>query len=139
MNLRKIFHPKGWLVGFAALHTVMFLIPQLFATSTVVEMAWGAGMAPEHAAFYELRLGALGIAYTPMLLAMAYLTEGRTRAKMALVTALSIGAVIVIDVGASIRQAGYLDDMSLLFMIGLPAVIFGGILTSALLHMKEEQ
>ena len=74
-----------------------------------------------------------------MLLAMAYLTEGRTRAKMALVTALSIGAVIVIDVGASIRQAGYLDDMSLLFMIGLPAVIFGGILTSALLHMKEEQ
>ena len=62
MNLRKIFHPKGWLVGFAALHTVMFLVPQLFATSTVVEMAWGAGMAPEHAAFYELRLGALGIA-----------------------------------------------------------------------------
>ena len=138
MNARTIFHPKGWLIGFAVLHTLMFLVPQLFATSTVVEMAWGVGMAPEHATFYELRLGALGLAYTPMLLAMAYLTEGRTRAKMALVTALSMGAVIVVDVSACLKQVGYLDEMSSLFMIGLPAVIFGGILTSAVLHLRDE-
>jgi len=139
MNTKKIFNPKGWLIGFAVLHTVMFLVPQLFATSSVLEMAWGADKAPEHAGFYEFRLGVLGIAYTPLLLAMAFLTTGSTRAKMTVITALSIGLVSILDVGASIQQAGYLETMPMAMMIGLPAVIFGGLLASGLLHMKEEQ
>ena len=139
MTAKRIFDPKWWLIGFAVLHTVMFLVPQLFATSTVLEMGWGAGKAPEHAAFYEVRLGGLGIAYTPMLLAMAYLTTGAARAKMALITALSLGLGICVDVGMCIQQVGYLDDMSPLFMIGVPFVFLGGLLASGVLHLKQEE
>jgi hypothetical protein len=139
MNAKKIFNPKGWLIAFALLHTVMFLVPQLFATSSVLEMGWGVGKAPEHAAFYEIRLGALGIAYTPMLLAMAFLTSGATRAKMVLVTALAMGLVVVVDVGMCIQQEAYLDDMSPLFMVGFPLVVFGGMLASGILHLKEDE
>ncbi|HCP45559.1 MAG TPA: hypothetical protein DIU15_05935 [Deltaproteobacteria bacterium] len=138
MSVKKLFNPKWWLVGFAVLHTVMFLVPQLFATSSVLEMAWGEGAAPEHAGFYEFRLGALGIAYTPMLFAMAYLTTGTTRAKMAVITALAMGVVVVLDVATSINQAGYLEDMSMAFLLGLPVSVFGGLLASGLLHLKED-
>jgi len=139
MNAKKIFNPKGWLIGFAVLHTVMFLVPQIGATSAVLDMAWGAGNAPEHAAFYEFRLGVLGIAYTPLLLAMAYLTTGSTRAKMALITALSVGVMMVLDVGACIKQEGYLEDMSMALMFGLPLVIFGGLCASGALHLRDDE
>lgn len=139
MNAKKIFNPKWWLVGFALLHTVMFLLPQLFATSSVLDMSWGAGNAPEHAEFYEFRLGVLGIAYTPMLLAVAFLTAGKTQAKLALVTALGMGVMVVLDVVATIQKAGYLEDMSMMFLIGLPVVIFGGMVVAGVLHLNDEE
>ena len=139
MNAKKIFNPKWWLVGFALLHTVMFLLPQLFATSSVLEMAWGAGKAPAYAGFYEFRLGILGIAYTPMLLAVAFFTAGKTRAKITLVTALAIGCMMVLDVGVTIQEPGYLEDMSMAFLIGLPVVIFGGMVVAGLLHLNDDE
>jgi len=140
MNAKKFFNPKWWLVIFAVLHTVMFLLPQLFATDSVLEMAWGAlDKAPEHAAFYEFRLGVLGIAYTPMLLAVAFLTAGTVRAKIAIITALGMGVTVVMDTVTSIQQEGYLEDMSMAFMVVLPLVMFGGILTAGLLHLKDEE
>ena len=82
---KKIFNPKGWLILFAVLHTVMFLLPQLFATTTAAEMAWGEGMSHSTLSLHASD-GTLGIAYTPMLLAMALLTTGVLRAKMALIS-----------------------------------------------------
>ena len=130
MNAKKIFNPKGWLILFAVLHTVMFLLPQLFATTTAAEMAWGEGNVPQYAEFYEFQMGTLGIAYTPMLLAMALMTTGVLRAKLALITALSMLVVAGLNT--------YMNDMPMAMMIGLPIFIFGGMLASALLHMKEE-
>ena len=138
MNAKKIFNPKGWLILFAVLHTVMFLLPQLFATTTAAEMAWGEGNVPQYAEFYEFQMGTLGIAYTPMLLAMALMTTGVLRAKLALITALSMLVVAGLNTYMNIQQAGYMEDMPMAMMIGMPIFIFGGMLASALLHMKEE-
>ena len=56
--------PKAGLF-FAALHTFMFLVPQIFMTSSAVDMVWGEGKAPEIAEFYEYQLGVLGLATPP--------------------------------------------------------------------------
>ena len=136
--LKKIFHPAVWLTGFAILHTVMFLVPQLFVTEMAAEMAWGEGKVPDHALFYEFQIGILGIGYTPMLLGIAFLVCGAKRAKLTIVTAIGMSLVAFMNSYASITKEGYLDDMSLLFMIGLPAVIFGGLLVSGILHLNED-
>ena len=136
MSARTIFHPKGWLTLFAILHTLMFLAPQLFATATVVDMNWGEGQAPEFALFYEQMMGTLGIGYTPMLLGIAFLTEGTTRARLTLVTAIGMGLTAAANTGLIMAQPGYLDDM-VAFLIGMPVVIFGGTFVAGLLHLND--
>ena len=110
MNVTKIFNPKGWLIGFAILHTVLFLIPQLFAISATASMNWGDGNVPAHAEFYELQMGVLGIGYTPILIAMAVLTEGALRAKLALVTGLSMGTKYYVRVTAHTTVESNVSD-----------------------------
>ncbi len=135
--MKTVFHPKGWLIGFALLHTLMFLVPQLFATSSVIEMNWGELPGPEHAVFYELMLGTLGIGYTPMLLGIAFLTEGTTRARLTLVTAVAMGLTGGANTAVMMGQPGYAEGMEV-FLIGMPTLIFGGMLTSAVLHLKGD-
>ena len=136
--LKKIFHPVVWLTGFAILHTVMFLVPQLLVTGMAAEMAWGEGNVPDHALFYEFQLGALGIGYTPMLLGIAFLARGVTRAKLTIVTAIGMGLVASVNTYANLNKEGYLDDMGVMFMVGLPVVIMGGLLLSGLLHLQQD-
>ena len=124
--LKTIFHPAGWLTGFAILHTLMFLLPQLFFTQMAAEMAWGEGNVPDHALFYEYQIGVLGIAYTPMLLGIAFLVGGAKRARLTIVTAVGMGLLAFLNSCANSTKEGYLDDMGLLFTMGLPALIFVG-------------
>ncbi|MGC6492036.1 MAG: hypothetical protein ACON5B_04275 [Myxococcota bacterium] len=135
--MKTVFNPKGWLVFFAVLHTFMFLVPQLFATSTVIEMNWGALPGPEHAVFYEQMLGTLGIGYTPMLLGMAFLTEGATRARLTLVTAVGMAFTAGTNTAVIMGQPGYAEGMEA-FLIGMPLFIVGGLTTSGMLHLKDD-
>ena len=137
MTATKIFNPKGWLIGFAILHAVLFLIPQLFATSATASMNWGDGNVPAHAEFYELQMGVLGIGYTPILIAIAVLTEGALRAKLALVTGLSMGVIGGLNTYINIQKAGYMEDMPLAFMIGMPLIVFGGLTLSGWLNLND--
>ena len=139
MTAKRIFNPKWWLIGFAVLHTLMFLVPQLFVTDMVVETNWGADTAPAQAAFYEFQMGVLGIGYTPMLLAMAFFATGRTLAKMTLATALGMAVVAFVNTYTSMAHEGYMDDMPAALMIGLPIVLFGGMLLSAALHLSADE
>ena len=143
MNAKKIFNPKGWLILFAVLLTVMFLLAQLLVTTTAVEMAWGEGMGEgnvrQHAGFCGFQMGTLGMAYTPMLLAMASITTGGMRAKMTLITKLSIRVVAARNTSMSIQQAGYMEDIPLAMMFGMPVFLSGWSLTSGVLHPNPSE
>ena len=136
MTAKKIFNPKGWLLFFAALHTFMFVVPQLFMTYSAVDMVWGEN-APPLAEFYEYQLGVLGFAYTPILVAIALYTAGKLRAKFTVVVGLSMGVMAGLNTTKNIQQEGYAEDM-VAFMILMPIVIMGGLLISGLLHLKED-
>ena len=137
MTAKKFFNPKGWLLFFAALHTFMFLVPQIFMTSSAVDMVWGEGKAPPIAEFYEYQLGVLGLAYTPILVALALYTAGKLRAKFTIVVGLSMGAVAALNTTKNIQQEGYAEDM-VAFMIVMPIIIMGGLLISGWLHLNDD-
>ena len=44
--------------------------------------------------------------------------------------------VAALNTYMNIQQAGYMEDMPMAMMIGLPIFIFGGMLASAVLHLN---
>ena len=102
-------------------------------------MNWGEGLVPLHAEFYELQMGVLGIGYTPILIAIALLTGGVIRAKLALITGISMGVIGGLNTYVNIQKVGYMDDMPLAVMILMPLIIFGGLTLSGWLHRNDSE
>ncbi len=135
--LKKIFRPKGWLIGAGLIHFVMGVIVQLAMADMVAQMAWGEGNVGPRDLFYETYVGLMIFPHAVILLAAAFMFKGAAQARVA---ALMGGSTMLgfVGVGVIASNAGYMAEMGVVGALAPPIILFAGLTLAGALGWNDE-